>query len=76
MEALQMLKFALNNDLNFTDHLLTPEEDLIRATYTGGTFPGDLLARLTQRFNRPSQREDVVDEIAREVNRGDVPESL
>lgn len=63
MEALQMLKFAVKNDmLSFTDQVLTPEQELV-----GNNIPTrDLLADLVS-SGRDEEREDILDGIVRAI---------
>ena len=62
MEALQMLKFSINNEnMDFTSDLLTPETDLYEDT------TDDLLTRLGGDFTTVDAREDLIDQVIKEV---------
>ncbi|KAF8631004.1 hypothetical protein AX17_005175 [Amanita inopinata Kibby_2008] len=65
MEALQMLKFGLNNNMTFTDHLLAPEphHEVANSTPVARIPQGNLLMSLVQNFSNPHQWEDVIDEM-------------
>jgi hypothetical protein len=62
MEALQMLKFGFRNEpFNFTEGLITDEEDMILPFNTANDL--DLLAELAHPSNTDVQREDVIDRV-------------
>lgn len=62
MEALQMLKFGFKNaPFNFTEGLITDEQDMIIPSDTGNDQ--DLLAELARPSNTEAQREDVIDRV-------------
>ena len=62
MEALQMLKYSINNEpMDFTSDLLIPEAELHEDTTQ------DLLAKFSKNFAMTKAHEDMLDQVIRAV---------